>query len=191
MLPTPNTSPQREVLVNRTNVTTEPFHVTHKLPTPPSHGLVKRSRPANDGGPRLKRLKFTIGGSNAGGEKEEEENGVDVDESEEDGGGTAALWNARRKRTIFHARNALAMSRPGVTCRPLPCKSSFYPWRRFVVDRQIAVPTRSLLSAYVSSHKTDVFACNSDRTDSLLAPPYACAYTNGTSSLFQCMNHVD
>jgi len=127
MLPTPNTSPQREVLVNCTNVPTEPFHNIHKLPTPPSHGLVKRSRPANDGGARLKRLKFTIGGSRTGEEKEEEEeNSVDTDESEDDASSTAALCNARRKRTIFHARNALAMSRPGVTCRPLPCKSSFF-----------------------------------------------------------------
>ena len=137
MLPTPNTSPQREVLVNCTNVPTEPFHNIKKLPTPPSHGLVKRSRPANDGVARPKRLKFTIGESRTGEEKEEEEeedNGVDIDESEEDGStSTAALCNARRKRTIFHARNALAMSRPGVTCRPLPCKSSFihgHPFRR-------------------------------------------------------------
>src|SRR5260221_8992706 len=112
MLPTPNTSPQREVLVNCTNVTTtEPFHNLHKLPTPPSHGLVKRSRPANDGGARLKRLKFTIGESpRTGEEKEEEGNSVDIDESEEDGS-TAPLCNARRKRTIFHARHPLAMSR--------------------------------------------------------------------------------
>ena len=123
MLPTPNTSPQREVLVDCTNVTSEPSHNFHKLLTPPSHGLVKRSRLANDGGARLKRLKFTIGESRTG-EEEEEENGVDSDESEEDGSSTA-LCNARRKRTIFHARNALAMSRPGVTCRPLPCRSSF------------------------------------------------------------------
>ncbi|KAH9978023.1 WD40-repeat-containing domain protein [Lactifluus volemus] len=55
------------------------------------------------------------------------------------------------------------MSRPGVTCRP------------YLV---LAVPTRSLLRAYVSSHKTDMFTCNSDRTDSFLTPPYACAYTH-------------
>ena len=123
MLPTPNTSPQREVLVNCTNVTSEPFHNVHKLPTPPSHGLVKRSRPANDGGARPKRLKFTIGESRTG-EEAEEENGVDSGESEEDS--STASCNARRKRTIFHARNALAMSRPGITCRPLPCKAQFY-----------------------------------------------------------------
>jgi len=122
MLPTPNTSPQREVLLNCTNVTSEPFHSVHKLLTPPSHGLVKRSRPANDGGARPKRLKFTIGESRTG-EEDEEENGVDSYESEEDS--STALCNVRRKRTIFHARNALAMSRPGTTCRPLPCKPSF------------------------------------------------------------------
>jgi len=121
MLPTPSTSPQREALVNCTNLTAEPIHNFHKLPTPPSHGLVKRSRPANDGGARLKRLKFTIGESRTG-EDDEEDTNVDSDESEVDN--TAALCQARRKRTIFHAKNALAMSRPGVTCRPLLCRSN-------------------------------------------------------------------
>jgi hypothetical protein len=121
MLPTPGTSPQREALVDCTNATTEPLHNFHKLPTPPSHGLVKRSRPANGGGARLKRLKFTIGESRTG-EDDGEENDVDSDESDVDN--TAALCQARRKRTIFHAKNALAMSRPGVTCRPLLCKSN-------------------------------------------------------------------
>ena len=122
MLPTPDTSPRREVLVNCTNVTSEPFRNVHKLPTPPSNGLVKRSRPANDGGARPKRLKFTIGESRTG-EEEEGVNAVDSGESEEDS--SPAVCSARRKRTIFHARNALAMSRPGVTCRPLPCKTNF------------------------------------------------------------------
>ena len=121
MLPTPNTSPQREALVNCTNVTPETIHNFHKLPTPPSHSLVKRSRPAHDGAARLKRLKFTIGESRTG--EDEEEDNVDSDESEEDN--SAALCKARRKHTIFHAKNALAMSRPGVTCRPLPRKSKF------------------------------------------------------------------
>ena len=122
MLPTPDTSPRREVLVNCTNVTPEPFHNVHKLPTPPSLGLVKRSRPANDGGARPKRLKFTIGESRTE-EEDEGMNAVDSVESEEDS--IPTVCNARRKRTIFHARNALAMSRPGVTCRPLPCKTNF------------------------------------------------------------------
>ncbi|KAH9050036.1 WD40-repeat-containing domain protein [Lactarius hengduanensis] len=41
-----------------------------------------------------------------------------------------------------------------------------------------AVPTRSQLRAYVSSHKTDVFKCYSERSDSFLTPPYACAYSH-------------
>jgi hypothetical protein len=122
MLPTPSTSPQREALVNCTNVTAEPIHNFHKLPTPPLHGLVKRSRPANDGGARLKRLKFTIGESLTG-KDDDEDNDVDSDESEVDN--TAALCQTPRKRTIFYAKKALAMSRPGVTCRPLLCRSKF------------------------------------------------------------------
>jgi hypothetical protein len=119
MLPTPSTSPQREALVNCTNVPAEPIRNFHKLPTPPSHGLVKRSRPANGAGARPKRLKFTIGESRTG--EDDEEDDVDSDESEVDN--TTAL-QARRKRTILHAKNALAMSRPGVTCRPLLCRSN-------------------------------------------------------------------
>jgi hypothetical protein len=134
MLPTPDTSPQREVLLNCTNVTPEPIRAnSHKLPTPTSRrGLVKRSRPAIDGGARLKRLKFTIGESRTG--EDEEESGVDSDESEEDD--SIVSYQARqRRRTIFHAKNALAMARPGVTHRLLPCKScSVLSRYHFVID---------------------------------------------------------
>ncbi|KAI0303171.1 WD40-repeat-containing domain protein [Russula brevipes] len=163
MLPTPSSSPQRDVLVDCTNVTSDPIHNFHNLPTPPAHGSSKRSRPANDGGARLKRLKFNIGKARLCEEGESDGASVDSSESEEEEEDSSVAPSApvvRRKRTIFHAKTALSMSHPGVTCRPLP------------------LPTRSLLRAYVSSHKTDVFACDSGRADSFLTPPYACAFTN-------------
>jgi hypothetical protein len=115
---------QREALVNCTNLTTEPIHHNLKSPTPPVHALFKRSRPTDDGSARLKRLKFSIGESRTG----EDERGDIADESEEEDsdGGSNTYCPARRKRTIFQAKNALAMSRPGVTCRPLPCEPSSF-----------------------------------------------------------------
>jgi hypothetical protein len=120
----PSPSTQREALVNCTNVTSEPIHNIAKLPTPPVHGLFKRSRPADDSGTRLKRLKFSIGESRP--VEDERADGVDSDSSEEEEDNSNTFCAARRKRTIFHAKNALAMSRPGVTCRPLPCEPNFY-----------------------------------------------------------------
>jgi hypothetical protein len=117
----PTSSTQREALVNCTNFTTEPIHNKNpKPPTPPVHALFKRSRPgADDGSARLKRLKFSIGESRTG----KDERGDSVDESEGDSDSSSSsivtYCTARRKRTIFQAINALAMSRPGVTCRPL------------------------------------------------------------------------
>ena len=85
------------------------------------HALFKRSRPVDDSGTRPKRLKFSIGESRPG--EDERGDNADSDESEEDSdSGSITFCTARRKRTIFQAKNALAMSRPGVTCRPLPCE---------------------------------------------------------------------
>jgi hypothetical protein len=122
MMHSPSSSTQREALVNCTNLTTEPIHNNSKPPTPPVHALFKRSRPADDGSARLKRLKFSIGESRT----VEDERGDSADESEEeDSDGSSITYRpVRRKRTIFQAKNALAMSRPGVTCRPLPCEPS-------------------------------------------------------------------
>ena len=173
----PSSSTQRDVLVNCTNTATEPIYNNLKPPTPPVHALFKRSHPTDDGSARLKRLKFSIGESRTG----EDERGDSADESEEeDSDGSSVMYcTARRKRTIFQAKNALAMSRPGVTCRPLPCEPSSFV--ATILSLTIAVPTRSLLRAYVSSQKTDVFTCNSGRADSFLTPPYVCAFTNGIS----------
>lgn len=122
-----NRSPttQREAFVNCTNVTSDPIHNIAKLPTPPVHGVFKRSRPADDGGARLKRLKFSIREPRP--VEDEQADSVDSDsseEAEEKEESNIIFCAARRKRTIFHAKNALAMSRPGVTCRPLPCEPS-------------------------------------------------------------------
>ncbi len=110
--------PQRDILYNCTNVTLEPTHDHYRVPLTPGRALVKRPHLSNDEGERHKRLKYTTQEPlpqeecKAGSGKEEED-------------GPVAFCVARRKRTFFHAKQALAMSRPGVTCRPLPCKSCF------------------------------------------------------------------
>jgi hypothetical protein len=129
MMHSPSSSTQREALVNCTNVTIEPIHNNPKPPpTPAVHALFKRARPADDGSARLKRLKFSIGESRT--RTGEDERGDSADESEEDSGSDSSsityCCTARRKRTIFQAKNALAMSRPGVTCRPLPCEPNSF-----------------------------------------------------------------
>lgn len=116
----PCSSTQREALVNCTNLTTEPIHNNPKPPTPPVHALFKRSRPADGGKARLKRLKLFVGESRTG--EDVREDSADESEEEDSDGSSVTYCTARRKRTIFQAKNALAMSRPGVTCRPLPCK---------------------------------------------------------------------
>lgn len=120
MLHGPISSSQREALVNCTNITTELIHNHPKPPTPPVHALFKRSRPVDDGSARLKRLKFSIGESRTG--EDEQVDSTDESSEEDSDGGSIAYCTARRKRTIFQAKNALAMSRPGVTCRPLLCE---------------------------------------------------------------------
>ena len=49
-----------------------------------------------------------------------------------------------------------------------------------------AVPTLPQLRSYVSSHKTDVFKCHSDRSDTFFTPPYACAYSHGMPPTAGC-----
>lgn len=134
---TPTSSTQREALINCTNVTTEP---TYNNPKPVLPALFKRSRPgADDGSARLKKLKFSIGESRTGKEKQ----GDSADESEEDSDSSSSssitYCTARRKRTIFQAKYSLAMSRPGVTCRSLPCEPSF-SWHHLVIDNRSADP---------------------------------------------------
>jgi hypothetical protein len=120
MMHSPTSSTQREALVNCTNA----IHNNPNPQTPPVHALFKRSHPgADDSSAPLKKLKFSIGETRTG----EEKGGDSADESEEDSDSSSSsitYCTARRKRTIFQAKNALAMSRPGVTCRPLPREPS-------------------------------------------------------------------
>ncbi|KAK2466468.1 hypothetical protein APHAL10511_002110 [Amanita phalloides] len=44
------------------------------------------------------------------------------------------------------------------------------------------VSTRIILQSYISSHKSDVFKCESTNANTYLTPPYACAYTHAAKS---------
>ena len=102
-------TPQHNALFNCTNLTLEPTL---------GSALVKRPRLNNGEGARLKRLKYTTQEP-----LPEEKREAESDKEEEDR--PVAFCVARRQRTFFHAKHALAMSRPGVTCRSLPCRSRF------------------------------------------------------------------
>ena len=110
-------APQNDALFDCTNLTLEPTHDLHGVPSPSGRALVKRPRLNNDEGARLKRLKYTTQEP-----LPEEKCEAEIDKGEDS---PVAFCAARRRRTFFHARQALAMSRPGVTCRSLPCMSRF------------------------------------------------------------------
>ena len=105
-------TPQHDALFNCTNLILEP---TPGLPSPLGCALVKRPRVNNDEGARLKRLKHTTQES-----LPEEKCEAEVEEDD-----PVVFFATRRTRTFFHARQALAMSRPGVTSRSLPSRSRF------------------------------------------------------------------
>src|SRR6266576_2296550 len=46
----------------------------------------------------------------------------------------------------------------------------------------IPVPTRIILQSYISSHKSDMFKCESANESTYLTPPYACSYTHSKPS---------
>lgn len=103
-------TPQHDALFNCTNLTLEP---THGWLSPLGRALVKRPRVKDDEGARLKRLKHSTQET-----LPEEKCEAEVEEDE-----PVVFYAAPRTRTFFHARQAFAMSRPGVTCRSLPSRS--------------------------------------------------------------------
>jgi denticleless len=50
-------------------------------------------------------------------------------------------------------------------------------------NESLIVSTRPILQSFVSSLKTDIYACQSINTNTFLTPPYTCAYTHGQSPL--------
>jgi hypothetical protein len=104
-----SSTPQHDALFNCTNLTLEP---TPGVPSP-GRALAKRLRVKTDEGARPKRLKYTIQKS-----LPEEKCEAEIDDDD-----LVSFGAAHRTRTFFHARQALAMSRPGITCRSFPCRS--------------------------------------------------------------------
>ncbi|KIJ19992.1 hypothetical protein PAXINDRAFT_166171 [Paxillus involutus ATCC 200175] len=47
---------------------------------------------------------------------------------------------------------------------------------------QAILPSRRILQSFVSSHKSDVYKCDSLANDTFVTPPYACAYSYGAKS---------
>ena len=107
MPPRPSLTSQHDALSNCTNLTLAPLSS--------GRALVKRPRLKNDEGTGLKRVKYTS-------QESLPEEKCEAEFEEDD---PVVFCAGRTKRTFFHARQAFAMSRPGVTCRFLPCKSRF------------------------------------------------------------------
>lgn len=179
MISSPSSSP-RPALFDRTNVHSDSVptrpHNWLSLPTPPKDHKAKRPF-SGQADPVKKRVKIT----------EEHEESEDVSPGEESDSDIemedVAMVRARGlKRTFFRMMNAAAMARP---CGIRPSCTLFFfcdVVLRSYLTRHV-VSTRPILQSFVSSHKSDVFKCESTEGDSYLSPPYACSYTNGMMAL--------
>ncbi|KAF5388245.1 hypothetical protein D9615_000159 [Tricholomella constricta] len=154
MLLSPTSSPQ-PILYDRTNVLDTPIQtkLSFALPTPPYDKQVKR--PAATG-------QFTEQKKRKLNHDEPNDTASDSEESDCDGDVEMedfAVVKARaRKYTPFETNMRAVMRVPGR-------------------GRQENPSTRAILQTFVSSHKSDVFKCESNDANAYLTPPYACSYT--------------
>ncbi|RPD61859.1 WD40 repeat-like protein [Lentinus tigrinus ALCF2SS1-7] len=126
---------------------------TTGLPTPPSER--KRVCHLDVDGREKKRLKFDLSGQENGGTDEH----VDSDSEDED-------WDALRTQRADYRYSVYALRNRGMLAGP----SS--------VSRQPEPSTRLILQTFVSSHKADVFKCQSIDERTYITLPYACSYTH-------------
>jgi denticleless len=184
MFPSPSSSP-RPAFANRTNVyqnsgnTIAPPKSWFSLPTPPEHGKVKRPSTAADG--RLKkRVKLCLDNKGSKDPITHEESDGDSDVEMED---MAIVRAKARNSSTFQMRRNAAMARPSGRLRQPDCNTiHFIPHVHISFNLTpiiVAVSTRLILQSFVSSHKSDVFKCQSTNVESQLTPPYACSYTHG------------
>ncbi|KAF8901681.1 WD40-repeat-containing domain protein [Gymnopilus junonius] len=152
MLPSPSSSP-RVVFASRTNTIDAPTKTVSLpyLPTPAGDSRYKRPSIAKDSKP-LKRLKFDRDDSS-----ESEENDLESDDDVimED---PRITFCRERRRTPFQL-HSLLLTNPSICRRQTPS-------------------TFAILQSFVSSHKADMFKCQSIGEDTYLTPPYTCHYSN-------------
>ncbi|RDB23192.1 Denticleless [Hypsizygus marmoreus] len=160
MLPSPSSSP-RAILENRTNVLRTPAQskLSFSLPTPPEDRRAKRRAANTATGGLQKRIKLSLNDScDESSDSEESESDSDVEMED------VALVSARSRRyTPFMTRTRAALRQPGMT-------------------RQECPSTRAILQSFVSSHKSDVYKCQSTDVNAYLTPPYACSYTHSAKN---------
>ncbi|GLB33547.1 putative WD domain, G-beta repeat containing protein [Lyophyllum shimeji] len=155
MLPSPASSPQH-VLYNRTNVLSTPIQtkLSFALPTPPEDGKHRKRLNATSAQTVLKKRKLSFV-DDGDAFSDDDQSGADSDVEMEDIG----VLQARSQRyTPFHTRMRAVMQVPGRGRREEPS-------------------TRAILQSFVSSHKSDLFKCQSNDVNAYLTPPYACSYT--------------
>ncbi|TFY78636.1 hypothetical protein EWM64_g5376 [Hericium alpestre] len=152
MQPPPNCSPVHPVLANSTNVDKGRSAFFSAPPRP-----LKTKRPSvadlkDDS--RRKRVKLSFPEPDVSEEEQTDESDVEMED--------LADFNPPvvTTQSVFQMTQRRATLRPGLSSRPFH------------------LPTRPILQSFVSSHKSDIFKCQSLDDGAFLTPPYACAYTH-------------
>ncbi|TFK86484.1 WD40 repeat-like protein [Polyporus arcularius HHB13444] len=125
------------------------------LPTPPSERKRARHLRVDLDDREKKRLKFDLTGKENSGT----DDNPDSDSEDEE-------WDASRARRRDHLYSVYSLRNRGMLAGP----SS--------VSRQPDPSTRTTLQSFVSSHKADVYRCQSIDERTFITLPYACSYSN-------------
>ncbi|TFK27038.1 WD40 repeat-like protein [Coprinopsis marcescibilis] len=162
MLPSPSSSPQHGPLHTRTNLPpkqpTRQTSLKALLLTPPDERKPKRQSLLTAFGPQ-KRIKLELTSQDLDSAESE------TDSSEYEDSDDECEMRVDPPAPAHPMRNlSKLLNKPGGPLNP----------------RQYRPSSEQLLRSFVSSHKSDVYKCPSTREDRYLAPPYACAYSNGS-----------
>ncbi|KAF9008739.1 WD40-repeat-containing domain protein [Cyathus striatus] len=167
MLPSPSSSPvhpARPALETCTNIECTPTQpkLSFAIPTPPDDRR-PRKRKLSALGSKSQNIPKSLFSSQPA------ENAFSADDDSDVETDDTAMLRARGKRFTPIQRHRTFLSRP---------VGSY---------TRLEESTLSLLRSFVSSHKSDVFKCQSVDANSFLTPPYACSYThsarNGSTPL--------
>ncbi|KAF8639725.1 hypothetical protein AX17_000987 [Amanita inopinata Kibby_2008] len=181
-MPSSECRTDRHVLFNRTNdpeTPTQPRQVKNPsswLPTPPATGSrvdrsAKRSADADNKETSKKRARLSKGADSDDPflDNEDSDASTSAYESESDDEGPV---NPRTHRG----------SRVKANTGFLPCSRLNALMNPFGNSSQASSSTRTILESFVSSHKSDVFKCQSTNENTYLTPPYACAYSHAAKT---------
>ncbi|KAF8631293.1 hypothetical protein AX15_002614 [Amanita polypyramis BW_CC] len=166
----------RHALDNRTNNPETPTHRQQAkrgslyLPTPPAtrsrvNRTAKRRAGADDTETSKKRARLIKVDHDPFLDSLDSESSTSAYESDSEDEGSINLAKLKAQ-TKCRANAGVLTTRINTLMNPL-----------VMFDRSL-VSTRTILQSYISSHKSDVFKCESTNENTYLTPPYACAYTH-------------